>query len=122
LAQHYAPRARLTLYQGSREAVVQTMHTAAARLTAAGQRVGLLLAKGDAAAFADLSVTIQSIETDGELEGAARQLFTALRTLDRAGVSTILARDFGARGLGLAIRDRLTRAAAGNVVRVENTP
>ncbi|MFN2286467.1 MAG: L-threonylcarbamoyladenylate synthase [Anaerolineae bacterium] len=122
LAQHYAPRARLTLYQGSREAVLQTMHTAAARLTAAGQRVGLLLAEEDAAAFADLSVTLQSIETDGELEGAARQLFTALRTLDRAGVSTILARDFGARGLGLAIRDRLTRAAAGNVVRVENTP
>ncbi|MBN2390480.1 MAG: threonylcarbamoyl-AMP synthase [Anaerolineae bacterium] len=122
LTQHYAPRAKLTLYQGSREAVLQTMHAAVAQLTAAGQRVGLLLAEGDAVTFAGLPVTIQSIETDGELEGAARQLFTALRMLDRAGVSTILARDFGARGLGLAIRDRLTRAAAGNVVRVENTP
>ncbi|MGC9396969.1 MAG: L-threonylcarbamoyladenylate synthase [Anaerolineae bacterium] len=118
LPQHYAPRAKLTLYQGARGAVLRVMHATAAQLTAAGQRVGLLLAEGDATAFARLPVTIQSIEVDSELEGAARQLFTALRALDRAGVSTILARDFGARGLGLAIRDRLTRAAAGNVVYV----
>jgi L-threonylcarbamoyladenylate synthase len=120
LAQHYAPRAKLTLYQGSREAVLRAMHAAAAQLAAAGQRVGLLLAEGDASAFAGLPVTIQSIETDGELESAARQLFTALRALDRAGVTAILARDFGAHGLGLAIRDRLTRAAAGHVVCVTN--
>ncbi len=118
LEQHYAPRARLTLYQGSRQVVLQAMHAAAVQLVAAGQRVGLLLAEGDAVAFAGLSVTVQSIETAGGLEGAARQLFTALRALDRAGVTAILARDFGARGLGLAIRDRLTRAAAGNVVKV----
>jgi len=121
LEQHYAPRARLTLYQGSRRVVLQAMHAAVAQLVAAGQRVGLLLAEGDAAAFADLPVVVQSIETSGGLEGAARQLFTTLRALDRAGVTAILARDFGARGLGLAIRDRLTRAAAGNVVRVEKT-
>jgi L-threonylcarbamoyladenylate synthase len=120
LAQHYAPRAKLTLYQGSRRAVLQAMRTVAAQLAATGQRVGLLLAEGDAAAFAGLPVTVQSIETGGGLEGAARQLFTALRALDRAGVTAILARDFGARGLGLAIRDRLTRAAAGNVVCVTN--
>ena len=118
LEQHYAPRARLTLYQGPRRAVWRAMRAAAAQLAAAGQRVGLLLAEGDAVAFAGLSVTVQSIETAGGLEGAARQLFTALRALDRAGVTAILARDFGARGLGLAIRDRLTRAAAGNVVKV----
>ena len=120
LAQHYAPRARLTLYQGPRQTVLQAMRTAAAQLVETGQRVGLLLAVGDAAAFAGLPVTVQSIETDGGLEGAARQLFTALRALDRAGVTAILARDFGARGLGLAIRDRLTRAAAGNVVCVDS--
>jgi L-threonylcarbamoyladenylate synthase len=121
LAQHYAPRAKLTLYQGSRKAVLRTMREAAMQLASAGQRVGLLLAaSGDAATFEGIPATIQAIDTTGDLEGAARQLFTALRALDRAGVTVILARDFGARGLGLAIRDRLTRAAAGNVVSVEN--
>ena len=120
LAQHYAPRAKLTLYQGAREAVLPAMRAAAARLTDAGQRVGLLLAEGDAPVFGDLPVTVETIEIDGELERAARQLFTALRALDRAGVTAILARDFGAHGLGLAIRDRLTRAAAGNVVMVNS--
>jgi L-threonylcarbamoyladenylate synthase len=41
-----------------------------------------------------------------------------MRALDAAGVTVILAHDFGTKGLGLAIRDRLTRAAAGQVVRV----
>jgi len=48
----------------------------------------------------------------------ARRLFGALRELDAGGVTVILARDFGAGGLGLAVRDRLTRAAEGRVVRV----
>ena len=122
LAQHYAPRARLTLYQGPRHAVLQAMCAAAARSAAAGQRVGVLLAEGDidVMPFSDVPVIIQAVDTTGDLEEAARQLFTALRALDRAEVTVILARDFGARGLGLAIRDRLTRAAAGNVVYVTN--
>lgn len=122
LTKHYAPRARLTLYQGPRDAVLRVMRATAAQLAGAGQRVGLLLATEDSPAFAGVPVTMEAVGAAGMLDEAARQLFTALRALDRAEVTVILARDFGVDGLGLAIRDRLTRAAAGNVVVVENTP
>jgi L-threonylcarbamoyladenylate synthase len=48
---------------------------------------------------------------------AARELFAALRALDQTGVTYILATSIGTDGLGLAVRDRLVRAAEGRVVR-----
>ncbi|HOU15420.1 MAG TPA: L-threonylcarbamoyladenylate synthase [Anaerolineae bacterium] len=119
LMKHYAPRARLTLYRGSRDAVLPVMREVALYSAERGQRVGLLLAEEDLPAFSGVPATVQTVGTGGALEEVARQLFAALRALDHADVTAILARDFGAAGLGLAIRDRLTRAAAGNVVDVE---
>ena len=120
--QHYAPRAKVTLYQGPDEAVLPVMREAASHLLAQGVRVGLLLAEEDVAAFAGLSVVLEIVGRRELLEEVARQLFTSLRALDRAGVAVILARDFGAAGLGLAIRDRLTRAAGGRVINVTASP
>ena len=38
-----------------------------------------------------------------------------MRALEVAGVQVILCRNFDERGLGLAVRDRLLRAASGRV-------
>ena len=45
----------------------------------------------------------------------ARELFAALRELDGTGVDVILATAIDTAGLGLAVRDRLLRAAEGRV-------
>ncbi len=55
--------------------------------------------------FSNLSVT-------GDLVEAAARLFAALRELDASGATGIAAMAIPAHGLGEAIRDRLTRAAA----------
>ncbi|MFZ2358530.1 MAG: Sua5 family C-terminal domain-containing protein, partial [Anaerolineae bacterium] len=47
-----------------------------------------------------------------DLSSVARRLYAGMRWLDAQEVDVILCRDFGSDGLGLAIRDRLTRAAA----------
>jgi L-threonylcarbamoyladenylate synthase len=53
-----------------------------------------------------------------ELETIAMRLYASLRQLDAAGVDVILASDVPAdEGLGAAIHDRLTRAAAGRIKR-----
>jgi L-threonylcarbamoyladenylate synthase len=83
-----------------------------------GQRVGLLLADEDVSLFSGLPYIIRSVGSQQALDEVARRLFVTLRALDDAEVSVILARDFGAQGLGLAIRDRLTRAAGGHVISV----
>ncbi len=119
LFQHYAPRAKLTLYQGTRAATLPAMREAALHFHAQGLRVGLLLAEEDIADFDAVPAVLQSAGSQETPEEIARQLFAALRALDQAEVQMILARDFGAAGLGLAIRDRLTRAAGGNVIQVD---
>jgi L-threonylcarbamoyladenylate synthase len=92
------------------------MHRAVLTHSAAGERVGLLVAEEDLPYLDDLPVVCQSVGSMTSLPEVARRLFESLRALDNAGVSLILARDFGASGLGLAIRDRLTRAASGRVI------
>lgn len=116
LEQHYAPRAALVLFQGPRAAVLAAMHDQAIRLLSQGERIGLLVGDEDAAEFAQLPVKIQIVGPAADLQQVAQGLFASLRSLDDAGVTLILARDFGSSGLGRAIRDRLTRAAGGRVV------
>jgi L-threonylcarbamoyladenylate synthase len=50
------------------------------------------------------------------LDTFARNLFTGLRSMDEAGVSVILAEGIPARGVGLAVMNRLRRAAGGNII------
>ena len=51
----------------------------------------------------------------------AAALFAGLRTLEEAQVQVILCRNFEERGLGLAIRDRLLKAAGGKVFKTRGS-
>ena len=113
LAKHYSPRASLFLVAGEPAEARRELGAAVERAVASGRRVGLLLAEEDAPSFADLSgqVTCITLGSERDLGRVARRLFAALRELDAAGCDAIYARSFGTAGLGLAIMDRLTRAA-----------
>jgi len=116
--QHYAPCAMVTLYCGSHTAMLKAMQEAISHLSALGKQIGVLVSDEDAAIFKTLPVVIQPLGPEQQLPVIASSLFAGLRALDIAEVDIILARDFGDVELGLAIRDRLTRAAAGRVVYV----
>jgi len=118
LDRHYAPRAELWLFTGPRERVLAAMRQYAREAAQVGRRVAALVADEDLAALADAPLTLQSVGPAADLALVARNLFAALRNLDMQGVDVILARDFGRRGLGLAVHDRLTRAAAGRVIKL----
>lgn len=101
LSKHYSPRTPVTLYEGEPAAVEHRIQSDATAARAAGQRVAVL----DFGANPDLAFM-------------ASRLFATLRDLDASDVDLILARGVEARdGLGLAIQDRLRRAA-GRVVKV----
>ncbi len=95
LASHYAPSLPLRL-----DAAVVGGHEA-------------LLAFGRPPAGAGM---VWNLSEDGDLDEAAARLFAGLRDLDaaasREGLSGIAAMTIPGHGLGLAIRDRLRRAAA----------
>jgi L-threonylcarbamoyladenylate synthase len=56
--------------------------------------------------------TIYQLSAAGDLREAASRLFSGLRRLDASGLRGIAAMPIPQEGLGAAIRDRLTRAAA----------
>lgn len=119
LPKHYAPHAEMVFLQGPADWARATMRELVARYVAEGHRVGVLIAEEDRGALAGLPAESVVLGPEEDLEEIARRLYEGLRELDGRGLSLILARDFGEKGLGLAIRDRLTRAAGGRVIRAE---
>jgi len=113
---HYAPRAPLYLYKGEREAVRDALLQRLRQESAAGSKVGLLLylpIPGELPA-----TLVKVLGKQGNVEEAAASLFSSLREFDRVGVDMILAEGTSEEGMGLALMDRLSRAAGENVIEV----
>lgn len=100
LDSHYAPRTPLRLLAAGEE-----------RRAAAGRRVGLLALYAAPAGDSGYAA-IEVLAPDGQLTTAATRLFAALRRLDALGLDALEAEACDAKGLGLAILDRLRRSAA----------
>ena len=123
LSRHYAPRARLTLYVGSVDAVTDRVARDVRNAVAAGTRVGVLAPQEDLSALAPRLAAIgptgrvvtMRCGSRADRAGAARELFAALRALDAAQVDVIVAAAPGGGDLDDAIIDRLSRAAEGRV-------
>ncbi len=111
LPTHYAPNARLLLFDGDAAEQAAAMRERTAQLLSEGKRVGALTLDDVAHALTDLPVTLFALGAREELEDIARNLFAGLRALDAAGVDVILCPLPPERGLGRAVRDRLRRAA-----------
>ncbi len=126
LTRHYAPQAELTLYTGAPERVVAAVAAQTRTLVAQGARVGILAPEED---LLSLAPELAALASAGRVEvrpygsrhdhaRAARDLFAQLRDIDSTNVTHILATSIGSDGLGLAVLDRLTRAAEGRVRKV----
>jgi L-threonylcarbamoyladenylate synthase len=102
LEQHYAPRKPL--------AVVDALAAAdrEALAGAASGAVGVLVFRGLPPGLD--AVVSETLSARGSLEEAATNLFAALRRLDAAPVTRIVAERVPDEGLGRAINDRLRRA------------
>jgi L-threonylcarbamoyladenylate synthase len=118
LLKHYAPRAELIVFDGAREPALDAMRERAAALLAAGRRVGVVVVDEDEAALAQPGLALAPLGPGDDLAGVAQHLFAALRALDASGLDVILARALPRHGLGLAVWDRLVRAAEGRVEQI----
>jgi L-threonylcarbamoyladenylate synthase len=118
LLKHYSPDAELRLISGPLAAVHRYIRTEVDQAVAAGRWVGVLAVAEELPALAGIAATVVSLGTEAEPETIGRQLFARIRELDRQGVDLILVRGLAQSGLGLAIWDRLVRAAEGHVVEV----
>ncbi len=116
LYKHYSPRAKLLLFDGVDEKLVPAMRQYAIDEIREDKKVGLLVPEKEQSAFADLGLQIANLgTTEAEI---SHNLFNAMRSLDQAQVDVMLVHTFGRSGLGLALWDRLLRAAEGHVIEV----
>ncbi|MBN1204427.1 MAG: threonylcarbamoyl-AMP synthase [Myxococcaceae bacterium] len=101
LASHYAPRAGVVLVERAEAA------SRAEALRAQGLQVGVL-----GPASLALPSGLPRFDIPEDAAGVARFLYLRLREADQAGLDVLVACLPPAEGLGLAVRDRLSRAAA----------
>ncbi len=120
MLKHYSPRAELRLFDGPDDAVHAAIYNAVSDLLSQGRRVGLLVADEDRPYLSALGVPLVSLGSLRNLEQIARNLFAGLREIDSQDVEIILARSYPPAGIGLAVRDRLMRAAEGRVTHVQS--
>jgi L-threonylcarbamoyladenylate synthase len=113
MERHYAPRTRLIVFDGEREALLAVLRREAEVALGRGERVGALLADEEAHVVAGLPIVVVALGSADDLAAVSQRLYAGLRALDEQGLDVILAHTFGTRGLGLALWDRLRRAAGG---------
>jgi L-threonylcarbamoyladenylate synthase len=101
---HYAPRARLVLVETESE-----LEAGVSALSKAEGQVGVMLPQGWA--MRERDVEIYPWGEFGDTAELAQSLFAGLRDLDGRGVAVIVCPVPAREGLGLAIRDRLEKAA-----------
>ncbi len=111
---HYAPRADLILIEGPPDRVAREACLRALGLLERGLRVGVLATDETLECYREAAargVIVRNMGSRRRLDQVAASLFHLVRSLDRQGVAVILAEGVEREGLGLAVMDRLTRAA-----------
>lgn len=114
---HYSPKATVCLVKGSALAVAAYVNAQAAQGRADGLRVGVMATDETAGLYhADV---ILSLGSGKKLEEIGASLFKSLRKFDFLEVDKIFAEVFPEEGEGLAIMNRLQKAAGYHLVEVE---
>jgi L-threonylcarbamoyladenylate synthase len=112
---HYAPRARLILVEGNGEAQKTDFGEAARRAEEAGEDVGLMLPDAFQSAVVGRKARVFRWGKWDDEEELAQRLFAGLRWLDAAGVTATVCPMPPGRGIAVAMRDRLRRAARSSI-------
>ena len=108
---HYSPKANVILLRGSDEAFIEYTNAHS------GDGVAALCCEEDIAA---LRTAAYSLGKRGDYSAQAHSLFELLRRLDESGrIRTVYSRLPGTDGVGLAVYNRLIRAAGFEVIDLE---
>ena len=110
LNSHYSPRAKLILVEKKGDAQVEEVRKLASEYIAQRLKVGIMAKEENQNKYNEFEVKV--IGKGTELEICAANLFAILRSFDKEGFEIIIAEGLEEHGLGLAIMERLRKAAA----------
>ena len=113
---HYAPKADLTVVEGSTKAVQEKICALAEEKIRAGEKVGVIATEESIKAYPE--GIVKCIGTRADEESIARHLFAVLREFDDCGVTYIYSEAFDTPQMGQAIMNRLMKAAGQKKIQV----
>ena len=114
---HYAPKAGLTIVEGSAEAVRRKINELAEAETRAGGRAGIIATDESLSAYP--TGIVKSVGTRTDEITISAHLYGILREFDELDVSRIYSEAFETPQLGQAIMNRLIKAAGHQIIRAE---
>ena len=113
---HYAPKADLTIVDGSEDKVITTINQLSKEATAKGKRVGVIATSATAGRYNDAKVLIIGDRADEQ--SIAYNLYDILRQFDELDVDVIYSESFATPKMGQAIMNRLLKAAGQKTLKV----
>lgn len=111
---HYAPRAPVIVVEGTQPYVHMLIDREVKKQRALGNRVGVMVTRETARKIS--ADVVKEIGDTDDLFSVAAGLFSLLRSFDDTNVDMIYAEGVSERGIGLAIMNRLRKAAGYHVL------
>jgi L-threonylcarbamoyladenylate synthase len=112
---HYAPDAELIVVEGKMPAMVEKVKELVNFYQRSGNKVGVLCTDETVASYK--AEVVKSIGSREDLAEIARNLFRLLREFDLEKADIVVAEGLPVEGLGLAVMNRLRKAAAYKIVK-----
>ncbi len=112
---HYAPDAELIVVEGELPAVVEKVKELVSFYERGGSKVGVLCTDETMGSYK--AEVVKPIGSRSDLAEIARNLFRLLREFDLEKVDVVVAEGLPVEGLGLAVMNRLRKAAAYKIVK-----
>lgn len=113
---HYAPQAQLFVVTGSPMMIPVKVDEMSLEFQREGKRVGILCGFENRGRY--LAHVVLEYGSHADLPAVASSLFGSLRAFNRHEVDVIVAEGVSEEGIGLAIMNRLRKAAGGRVIEV----
>ena len=111
---HYSPLAEITIFEGDIDRVVAAINAKIANQT---QKVGVLATEQTKHAYPNADVLVVGDRQNPE--SIAANLFKMLRKFDYLGIEQVYSESFGEEELGMAIMNRLQKAAAYRIRKID---
>jgi L-threonylcarbamoyladenylate synthase len=112
---HYAPRAEMILVEGKVDDIMKRVEERVNFYKRERRKVGVLAT--DETANKYTADVVKSLGSRSDLASIAKNLFRLLREFDVEDVDVIIAEGVSSEGLGLAVMNRLRKAAGYKIVK-----
>ena len=113
---HYAPKGELSIVEGDSDKVIAKINELTCKYEEEGKKVGVIATRETAGLYQAKVVKI--VGSKGDEKETAHNLFKILREFDDEKVDIMLSESFNGAGVGVAVMNRLLKAAGHQIINV----